>query len=153
MPAYLDGNDPVSGKPLMKEVVDSSSRGRLPRKSPRLELSLLPVGAPTFIDTSDNLQQYSPRQWHDGFHARWILPTQEKVDAMLKGTSHMPDEVVGKMTPARGAFPEWRLHRQAGGRKRGDGGATPDYFPTLLAIASRESQRSSVPPTRWLPRQ
>ena len=34
-----------------------------------------------------------------------IIPTQEKVDAMLKGTSHKPDEVVGKMTPARRALP------------------------------------------------
>ena len=65
-----------------------------------------------------------------------ILPTQEKVDAMLKGTSHMPDEVVGKMSPAQGAFPPWSYNVRQVAINAVMAGATPDYFPTLLAIAS-----------------
>jgi hypothetical protein len=64
------------------------------------------------------------------------LPTQEKVDAMLKATSHKPDEVVGKMTPAQGAFPAWSYTVQQVAVNAVMAGAIPDYFPTILAIAS-----------------
>jgi hypothetical protein len=55
---------------------------------------------------------------------------------MLKGTSHKPDEVVGKMTPAQGAFPAWSYTVQHVAVNAVMAGATPDYFPTILAIAS-----------------
>ena len=57
MYAYLEGNDPVSGKPLMKEVIDALTqplhRGRIEDRHGDSD-----VGPPTFIDTADNLQQY-----------------------------------------------------------------------------------------------
>ena len=134
MYAYLDGNDPVSGKPLMKEVVDSLTRPLTADESKSGTVTP-PVGAPTFTDYSDNLQQYFLDNGMTDFMPI-ILPTQEKVDAMLKGTTHKPDEVVGKMSPAQGAFPAWSYTVEQVAVNAVMAGATPDYFPTLLAIAS-----------------
>ena len=134
MYAYLDGNDPVHNTPLMKEIVDSLVR---PVTAEEMKTGTVtpPVGAPTFTDTTDNLQQYF---LDNGMTDTMpiIIPTQEKVDAMLKGTSHKPDEVVGKMTPAQGAFPPWSYTVRQVAVNAVMAGATPDYFPTILAIAS-----------------
>jgi len=134
MYAYLEGNDPVSGKPLMKEVVDSLTRPLTAEES-KTGIVTPPTGAPTFTDTADSLQQYF---LDNGMTDTMpiIIPTQEKVDAMLKGTSHKPDEVVGKMTPAQGAFPPWSYTVQQVAVNAVMAGATPEYFPTILAIAS-----------------
>ena len=134
MYAYLEGNDPVSGKPLMKEVVDALTQPLTADES-KTGTTTPDVGPPTFIDTSDNLQQYYLDNGLTDF--MYIqLPTQEKVDAMLKGTSHHPDEVVGKMCPARGSYPEWSYTVRHVAINAVMAGATPEYLPTILAIAS-----------------
>ncbi|HTW24448.1 MAG TPA: UGSC family (seleno)protein [Candidatus Baltobacteraceae bacterium] len=134
MYAYLEGNDPVSGKPLMPEVIADLTRPLTADES-KSGVVTPPTGAPSYTDTSDNLQQYYLDNGMTDFMPI-ILPTQEKVDAMLKGTSHAPDEVVGKMTPAQGAFPAWSFTVQQVAVNAVMAGATPDYFPTLLAIGS-----------------
>ena len=103
MYAYLEGNDPVSGKPLMKEVIDALT-SPLTADEAKTGSITPPTGAPTFADSSENLQQYFLDNGMTD-SCPIIIPTNEIVDAMLKGTSHKPDEVVGKMTPAQGAFP------------------------------------------------
>ena len=134
MYAYLEGNDPVSGKPLMKEVVDALTQPLTADES-KTGTTTPDVGPPTFIDTSDNLQQYYLDNGLTDF--MYIqLPTQEKVDAMLKGTSHHPDEVVGKMCPARGSYPEWSYTVRQVAINAVMAGALPEYLPTILAIAS-----------------
>ncbi len=134
MYAYLEGNDPVSGKPLMKEVVDALTQPLTAEES-KTGTVTPDVGPPTFIDTSDNLQQYYLDNGLTDF--MYIqLPTQEKVDAMLKGTSHHPDEVVGKMCPARGSYPEWSYTVRHVAINAVMAGALPEYLPTILAIAS-----------------
>jgi hypothetical protein len=134
MAAYLEGNDPVSGKPLMPEVVDDLTKPLTPDESKSGTVTP-PVGAPTFTDSSDNLQQYFLDNGMTDFMPI-ILPTQEKVDAMLKATKRKPDEIVGKMTPAQGAFPAWTFNVQQVAVNAVMAGAIPDYFPTLLAIGS-----------------
>ncbi len=134
MYAYLEGNDPVSGKPLMKEVVDALTQPLTAEES-KTGTVTPDVGPPTFIDTSDNLQQYYLDNGLTDF--MYIqLPTQEKVDAMLKATSHHPDEVVGKMCPARGSYPEWSYTVRHVAINAVMAGALPEYLPTILAIAS-----------------
>ena len=134
MYAYLEGNDPVHNVPLMKEIVESLTR---PLTADEMKTGTVtpPVGAPTFTDTADNLQQYF---LDNGMTDTMpiIIPTQERVDAMLKATSHKPDEVVGKMTPAQGAFPAWSFTVQQCAVNAVMAGALPEYFPTILAIAS-----------------
>lgn len=134
MYAYLEGNDPVSGKPLMKEVTDALTQP-LSADESKTGTVTPDIGPATFIDTSDNLQQYYlDNGLTDFMHIQ--LPTQEKVDAMLKGTSHHPDEVVGKMCPARGSYPEWSYTVRHVAINAVMAGALPEYLPTILAIAS-----------------
>jgi hypothetical protein len=67
-----------------------------------------------------------------------VLPTDEKVEAMLKGTSHHPDEIVGKMSPAVGAFPEWSYTVRQVAINAVMAGADPSYFPIILALAASQ---------------
>ncbi len=134
MYAYLEGNDPVTGKPLMKEVIGALTDPLTPEESKSGTITP-PTGAPTFVGAADELQQRFLDNGMTDFMPI-ILPTREKVDAMLKGTSHKPDEIVGKMTPARGAFPEWSYTVEQVAVNAVMAGAIPDYFPTLLAIGS-----------------
>ena len=71
-----------------------------------------------------------------------VLPTEERLAAMLKGTSHKPDEVVGKMSPARGSYPDWAFTVKHVAINAVMAGAKPEYLPTILAIASK---RASLP--------
>jgi hypothetical protein len=134
MYAYLEGNDPVSGKPVMKEVVDSLTRALTADES-KTGSVVPPVGPPMYVDTFDNLQQYYMDNGMTDFMPI-VLPTQEKVDAMLKGTSHKPDEPVGKLTPAQGAFPPWSFDVKQVAINAVMAGARPEYFPIILALAS-----------------
>jgi len=134
MYAYLEGNDPVSGKPLMKEVIGALT-DPLTADESKSGTVTPPTGAPTFTGTADNLQQQFLDNGMTDFMPI-ILPTREKVDAMLKATSHKPDEIVGKMTPAQGAFPAWSFTVQQVAVNAVMAGALPEHFPILLAIGS-----------------
>jgi hypothetical protein len=129
---YVEGPDPVSGKPLMKEVVDGLTVP-LSDDEKKTGMVSVSVGPPTFTDTVDNLQDYYLNNGYTDF-LPIILPTEEKVNAMLKGTSHHPDEVVGKM--AAGAYPPWSYTVRQVAASAVMSGARPEYFPIILAIAS-----------------
>jgi hypothetical protein len=130
--AYVDGSDPVTGASVMGEIIDALTKGLpapvssapLPRTSPRL------------------LPPATERELHDLFmHNNWtdklpiILPTEERVAEMLAGTSHKPDEVVGRLqpTPNRGLW-EFTVEKVAINAVMA--GARPEYFPVILALAS-----------------
>src|ERR1700691_3296760 len=57
MYAVLDGNDPVTGKPLMKEVVAALT---VPLTADEKKTGTVSpdVGPPTYADTADNLQRH-----------------------------------------------------------------------------------------------
>ena len=136
MYAYLEGNDPVRRIPLMKEVVDALTKP-LTNDEKKTGTSTPSVGPPTYVDTADNLQRYYMDNGMTDFMPI-ILPTDEKVDAMLKGTSHHADEVVGQLTPARGAFPAWQFTVKQVAINGVMAGAEPEYLPIILAIAASE---------------
>jgi hypothetical protein len=143
---YIDGTDPVSKRPFMQEVIEGLT-GELTeedlkgitfeRKAPRL---LAP-------DTEDNLQRsFLENRWTDCLPI--ILPTEERVAAMLKGTSHPPDKVVGRMRPAN--FREfWEFTVEKVAVNAVMAGARPEYLPVILALAStgitaRSSSTTSI---------
>ncbi len=134
MYAYLEGNDPVSGKPLMKEVIGALTNPLTAEESKTGEVNVS-TGPETFADTEDNLQQYYIDNGMTDF-MQIVLPTQERVEAMLKGTSHKPDEVVGRMSPARGSYPDWSYTLKQVAINAVMAGAKPEYFPTILAMAA-----------------
>ena len=134
MYAYLEGNDPVTGKPLMKEVIGALTDPLTPdeQKTGTVTPS---IGPATFVDTADSLQKY----YRDNGMTDYmpiIIPTQAKVDAMLKGTGHSPDEVIGELTPARGSFPAWKFTVRNVAVSAVMAGAEPDWFPIILALAA-----------------
>jgi hypothetical protein len=130
----LEGNDPITNKPLMPEVIDALTKPLTPEELKTGTLSP-DVGPPTYSDTPDNLHRfYADNNMTD--YMPIILPTEEKVEVMLKGTSHHPDEMVGKLSPARGAFPEWSFNVRQVAINAVMAGAQPEFLPVILAIAS-----------------
>src|SRR5205823_11444724 len=64
-----------------------------------------------------------------------ILPTEERVAAMLAHTSHRPDEVVGHLRSTH--FREyWEYTVEKVAVNAVMAGARPEYFPVILATAA-----------------
>jgi hypothetical protein len=131
--AYVDGEDPVAGRPVMEQVIECLTKPlskedtqivRFDRSTPRT------VGP----DTEQNLHRlFLENGWTDRLPI--ILPTQERVAEMLAATSHQPDEVVGRMRPTstREAW-EYTVEKVAVNAVMA--GARPEYFPVILALAA-----------------
>ena len=128
--AYIDGIDPIGGRPVMQAVIQGltqpSSRGasvEYDRSTPRL----------VEPDTEDNLHRlFLARNWTDGLPI--VLPSEARVAAMLAGTRRKPDEVVGRMRSTH--FREyWEYTVEKVAVNAVMAGARPEYFPVILAIA------------------
>jgi hypothetical protein len=139
--AYIEGIDPVSKRSFMHEVIEGLTGAlsaadltgvSFERSTPRL---LAP-------DSEENLQRlFIENRWTDFLPI--VLPTEERVAQMLKGTSHPPDKVVGRLRPAR--FRElWEFTVEKVAVNAVMAGARPDYFPVILALAaSGQTARAS----------
>jgi hypothetical protein len=130
----LEGNDPVTGKPVVKEIIEALT---VPLSAEEKKTGTVSpdVGPRTYVDTAENLQRYYADNGLTDF-LPIILPSEEKVEAMLKGTSHHPDESVGKMSAALGAYPEWSFTVRQVAINAVMAGAQPEFMPVILAIAS-----------------
>ena len=96
--AYIEGIDPVSKRPFMQELIEglSGTFSNEDLKGMSFDRSRQRLLEP---DTEDNLRKlFLDNYWTD--YLPIILPTEERVAAMLKGTSHSPDKVVGRLRPA-----------------------------------------------------
>jgi hypothetical protein len=132
---YVAGNDPLTGQPMLDEIyagltkplsAEDSKAGFL-KRDPRPRL--LPP------NTADNLMDYFHEQgFTDGNPV--ILPTEKKVAEMLKATSRKPDEWVGQMRPSP-PHEAWYYTVEMVAVNAVMAGAKPEYFPTILAIASK----------------
>jgi hypothetical protein len=132
--SYVEGNDPVTGKPLMQEIVDALTRPlseeeRNPkpaRGAPRPRL-LKP-------DKEESLHRlFLENGWTDG--APIVLPTEERGAHMLTGTAAAPDEVVGRMTVTiHQERLEYTVEKVAVNAVMA--GAGPEHLPVILALAA-----------------
>ncbi|MFI5267522.1 MAG: UGSC family (seleno)protein [Chloroflexota bacterium] len=133
MRAYIEGNDPTTGRPVMQEVIEGLT-GSL--TGDELEGSSFERSTPRECepDTLENLEcLFQENHWTDMLPI--VLPTKERVAAMLKHTSHRPDEIVGHMRPTN--FREyWEYTVEKVGVNAVMAGARPEYFPVILALAS-----------------
>src|SRR5206468_11791085 len=129
--AYVDGRDPLTGRPVMQEVVEGltapfDGRGvgtiEYDRSTPRL----------VEADTEENLHRlFMESRWTD--YLPIVLPTEERVAAMLAATRRKPDEVVGRMRPTH--FREaWEYTVEKVAVNAVMAGARPEYFPVILAL-------------------
>ncbi|MGO9590935.1 MAG: UGSC family (seleno)protein [Candidatus Acidiferrales bacterium] len=130
--AYVEGNDPVSGKPMMPEIIDALTRP-LSAEESKTGTITPSMGPSTYSDTADNLQEYYLNNGMTDY-LPIVLPTEARVEAMLKGTSHSPDEKCGQM--AGGAYPPWSYTVRQVAVNAVMAGCRPEYLPVVLAIAS-----------------
>jgi hypothetical protein len=139
--AYVDGEDPVNGGPFMQHVIEGLTN---PLQDEDLAGMSFDRSAPRLLDpdTEESLhQRFAEERWTDFLPV--VLPTEERVEQMLAGTSHAPDEVVGRMRPT--AFREfWEFTVEKVAVNAVMAGARPEYLPVILAaMASGMTARSS----------
>ena len=138
---YVEGNDPITGRPLMQELIEvltkpltEGEKHPVALKRPRRPRLLTP-------DTEDNLRRlFINNGWTDGLPI--ILPTEERVAEMLTGTDHNPQKVIGHMsvTPHEEKL-EYTVEKVAVNAVMA--GARPEHFPVILALAA--TQRALIP--------
>ncbi len=78
-------------------------------------------------DLSQYVETAPHAEYTDGLPV--IPPTEERVSRMLEGTSHKPEEVIGKLAPVNGLATVEKVAINAV-----MAGAEPEYMPVLLAL-------------------
>ncbi len=138
---YVEGDDPITGVPLMEEVINAltqplteAEKQFKARKRPQRERLLEP-------DTEENLHRlFLENGWTDGLPI--ILPTEERVGEMLTGTDRAPDEYVGMMSvTTHEERLQYTVEKCAVIAVMA--GARPEHFPVILALGA--SGRPSMP--------
>jgi hypothetical protein len=144
--AYIEGADPVLKQPFMKGVLDGLLQ---PLTDEDLKGATFERSTPRLLeaDTEDNLRQlFIENHWTD--YLPIILPTEERVERMLGGTSQPRDKTVGRMRPT--AFRElWEFDVEKVAVNAVMAGARPEYLPVILALASSGISARSSSTTSW----
>jgi hypothetical protein len=131
---YVRGKDMLSGKPMMTAIIEALTKP-LTETEKYSGPAPDPIPEPRFLppDTEDNLRRFfKEKDWTD--YNPIILPTEEKVKEMLKGTSHPPDKVV-KIIDWPGGKRRFTVEKAAICAVMA--GAKPEYFPLILAIGTQ----------------
>jgi len=139
--AYIEGDDPVNKRRFVQELIEGLTQPLEERDQTGLSFERT---TPRLVepDTEDNLHRiFLENHWTDFLPI--VLPTEERVEAMLAGTKHAPDEVVGRLRPT--AYRElWEFTVEKVAVNAVMAGARPEYLPVILAMASTGvSARSS----------
>jgi hypothetical protein len=137
----INGQDAISGRPLMAAIVDALTRPLTSKekKTGKLKHPVEPRVLPV-TGNDDEMQKYFlDHNMTDGLPV--VIPTEDRVKQMLAGTSHRPDEIVAE------AF---RMGITDNGQREGRNitvekaatiavmaGCKPEYLPILLALASK----------------
>ncbi len=138
---YVEGNDPVSGVPLMEEVLfaltqplTEAEKNYKAEKRPEHPRLLEPA-------TESELHRlFLESGWTDGLPI--ILPTEERVMEMLTGTDRNPQEFVGMMSvTTHEERLQYTVEKVAAIAVMA--GARPEHFPVILALGA--SGRPSMP--------
>jgi hypothetical protein len=133
---YVNGVDPINKRPVMQMVVEGLTR---PFVDDELQKAVFERSTPRLVDqgTEEELQQvFLDSHWTDMLPI--VLPTEERVERMLAGTSRKRGEVVGRMRPT--AFREaWEYTVEKVAINAVMAGARPEYFPVILALAASET--------------
>jgi hypothetical protein len=130
----FESKDVVSGKPMMQAFVDALTLPLTDKEKYKGPAPEPPASESRFLgpDTEENLQRlFMDRDWTD--YLPIILPTEERVANMLKGTSHKPGEVI-KTLDWPGGKREVTVERVATCAVMA--GAKPEHLPVILALAN-----------------
>jgi hypothetical protein len=130
---YVDGLDPITGRPVMQEVLEGLTR---PFGDDELGPTEFDRSTPRLVtpDTEENLhRRFLENRWTDMLPI--VLPTEARVAAMLAHTRRKPDEIVGRMRSTH--FREsWAYSVEKVAVNAVMAGARPEYFPVILALAA-----------------
>ena len=131
---YVEGIDPHSGKPMMTAIIDALTKPLTEQeKFAGMPPEAMPEPRLLKPDTEENLHHlFKDKDWTD--YNPIVLPTEERVAAMLKGTSHKPDEVVNTISWPGGAR-DLTVEKAAVAAVMA--GAKPEYMPVILAVATQ----------------
>ncbi len=130
----FERNDVVSGKPMMKAFIDALTVPLTDKEKYKGPAPEPAAAASRFLgpDTEENLHRlFRDQDWTD--YLPIVLPTEERVADMLKGTSHRPDEVI-KTLDWPGGKREVTVERVATCAVMA--GAKPEHLPVILALAN-----------------
>ena len=136
------GNNPLTGEPILEKIVEKLTKPLTAEEKRTGEITRS-KGPDTFTGTADGLQKLFLEKRFTDFMPI-ILPTEEKVAEMLKGTSHDPDEVLGELSPWKAGFESWTYTVKTVAINAVMAGAKPEYFPVILAIASTQTEALNV---------
>ena len=144
--AYIEGVDPVLKIPFVQGVIEGLTK---PLSDQDLADSSFERSTPRLLtpDTEENLHAlFLENHWTDCLPI--VLPTEERVDRMLDGTSQPRDKIVGRMRPT--AFREaWEFDVEKVAVNAVMAGARPDYFPVILTMAASGMTARSSSTTSW----
>jgi hypothetical protein len=108
----------------LKRPLTSEEASTEPEKE---DLGPVTVSADTYALAMEKFNDiYLGRQWGDGLTL--LPPTEEAVQAMLKGTSRSPDEIIGTVAPKNGVATIEKIAINAV-----MAGAKPEYMPVIIA--------------------
>jgi len=134
----IEGNNPISGRPVMQEIVEKFTKPLTGEEKRTGEIKR-DRGPETYTGTWEELHRlFLEKRFTDFLPI--VLPTPERVNEMLMGTSHDPDEVVGKMSPTNTGdyFEYWTFTVRDVAVNAVMAGCKPEYLPILLAVASAD---------------
>ncbi len=131
--AYIDGDDPITGRPVMEEVIDALTQ---PLSDTERQAVRFDRTTPRYAEAESEAalrQLFMENHWTD--YMPIVLPTEERVQEMLTGTSHRPDEVVGRLRPTS-TREAWQFDVEKVAINAVMAGAKPSYLPVILALAA-----------------
>lgn len=131
---YVTGKDMLTGEPFMSAVVKALTDPLTAKE--KISGAASTEGAESRLlepDTEENLRMlFDNKEWTDSNTI--ILPTEKRVMAMLKGTSHKPDEVIKTINITGGAR---QLTVEKVAINAVMAGASPEHLPVILALATQ----------------
>ena len=80
---YIEGNDPISGRPVLDEIIEALTRP-LSEEDKRTGLEERPVPRLIGPDSEENLQRFFLENGMTDY-LPVVLPTEERVSEMLRG--------------------------------------------------------------------
>jgi hypothetical protein len=135
--SYIDGTDPQTQRSVIGEIIEAITKPVSEDEFTGDFAPSLRTGVRQTLlepDSEDNLQRlFYERGWTDGLPV--ILPTEERVAAMLAGTHRAPDEVVAEIF-LHDTQEYLKFTVETVAIIAVMAGARPQHLPVLLAVAS-----------------
>jgi len=128
--SYVEGKDLLTGKPMMQAIIDALTKP-LTAEEMKSGMPAESIPEPRLLkpDTEANLHRlFKEKEWTDFLPI--VLPTEERVAAMLQATSRKPEEPVARMGARQLTVEKAAVYAVMAG-------ARPEFFPTILATLTQ----------------